>query len=344
MPVSSAAWGARSVQSEAILRANTERPVAYRVPTSNEMPPLDNVDSAAESDRSSAGERPVRVWETRVGGVGFTLFEFPPSGGVAALRPSLPNQAVLCCALQGALTLRIGEARSPLPPRRPVVVGDSMPVLVEATSAGWGIRVYARPRQPGKPGQSGAFRLRGSVPSQSPDGEVWTKLSPLADCLECAGRAIRLGARVPEEVEASLVSALNSAAWDCSRSRREASSGTLPKCVTEAERYIHSHLAQNVNMDDLVRATGASLRTLHASFRRHRGYSPMQYLRKQRMEQVRRELAEPTGGESVTSVALKWGFAHLGRFSAYYAKQFGESPSATLQKPRTPCPRSTFHD
>jgi transcriptional regulator GlxA family with amidase domain len=94
-------------------------------------------------------------------------------------------------------------------------------------------------------------------------------------------------------------------------------------------------VAESVSMGKLARFTGVSQRTLHEGFRKHRGYSPMQFLREQRMQRVRQELSEAAGETSVTEVALNWGFSHLGRFSLYYAERFGEKPSVTLAKGRS---------
>jgi len=38
------------------------------------------------------------------------------------------------------------------------------------------------------------------------------------------------------------------------------------------------------------------------------------------------ELVAPSESTTVTAVALNNGFFHLARFSAYYRKQFGETP------------------
>jgi transcriptional regulator GlxA family with amidase domain len=38
----------------------------------------------------------------------------------------------------------------------------------------------------------------------------------------------------------------------------------------------------------------------------------------------------------VTTVALRHGFTHLGRFSAYYQSAFGELPRTTLRRRRLP--------
>ena len=37
-------------------------------------------------------------------------------------------------------------------------------------------------------------------------------------------------------------------------------------------------------------------------------------------------------GESVTEIAMQWGFTHMGRFSIEYRRRFGESPSETLSR------------
>jgi AraC-like DNA-binding protein len=47
---------------------------------------------------------------------------------------------------------------------------------------------------------------------------------------------------------------------------------------------------------------------------------------------VREELkASGPDSVTVTQVAGRWGFVHLGRFASAYRRKFGESPSATLR-------------
>ena len=52
------------------------------------------------------------------------------------------------------------------------------------------------------------------------------------------------------------------------------------------------------------------------------------------MQVARDELLRVDGEVNVTAVALRHGFAHLGRFSAQYQAAFGEPPSATLRRGR----------
>jgi AraC family transcriptional regulator, ethanolamine operon transcriptional activator len=85
----------------------------------------------------------------------------------------------------------------------------------------------------------------------------------------------------------------------------------------------------------LCRHVGASPRKLNYCFQETLGLSPKNYLRAYRLNQVKREL-RAAGGLSaerglVQQVAAKWGFWHLGQFSADYKRQFSELPSQTLR-------------
>ncbi len=67
------------------------------------------------------------------------------------------------------------------------------------------------------------------------------------------------------------------------------------------------------------------------AFQRTVQVTPLAYLRSVRLERVREELLGAAGdGATVSGIARRWGFAHLGRFAALYADRFGEAPSATL--------------
>lgn len=106
---------------------------------------------------------------------------------------------------------------------------------------------------------------------------------------------------------------------------------SAPDCVTVIEDYIRAHVAEPLTLDDLIRVVGLSARTIQEAFRRHRGYSPMQFLRECRLSAAFEELSHPQGQTCVTSTALRWGFNHLGRFSTYFLRRFGKSPSTVLR-------------
>jgi AraC-like DNA-binding protein len=82
---------------------------------------------------------------------------------------------------------------------------------------------------------------------------------------------------------------------------------------------------------DLADVAGVSVRTLQAAFHGHVGMSPMEFLRDVRLERVHRELADSPVGATVSAVALRWGFGHLGRFAVAYRRKYGCLPSDTLR-------------
>ena len=75
------------------------------------------------------------------------------------------------------------------------------------------------------------------------------------------------------------------------------------------------------------------MRTVQNQFREKLHETPTEYLRNRRLERARAELADapPDSGVTVTDVAVRWGFHHLGRFATTYRARFGESPSHTLR-------------
>lgn len=74
------------------------------------------------------------------------------------------------------------------------------------------------------------------------------------------------------------------------------------------------------------------MRSLFAGYRKYRSTSPMQRLKEIRLAAVRAELSSPAPDTTVTQAALRWGFGHLGQFSASYQQRFDELPSATLKR------------
>lgn len=82
---------------------------------------------------------------------------------------------------------------------------------------------------------------------------------------------------------------------------------------------------------DICMALGVSERTLQYAFRDYVGMSPVAYLRVCRLNRVRAELASADpAGATVTQVAMRCGFLHLGRFAGDYKRLFGMTPSQTL--------------
>ncbi|SBS77840.1 Transcriptional regulator, AraC family [uncultured Mycobacterium sp.] len=103
--------------------------------------------------------------------------------------------------------------------------------------------------------------------------------------------------------------------------------------VQEAMNYVDDHLAERITMDAVARAVHMSVRSIQQGFREELGMAPMTFVRERRLERVHEELSDavPSDGVTVTSVAERWGFHHLGSFAVEYRKRWGEAPSETLR-------------
>ncbi len=100
--------------------------------------------------------------------------------------------------------------------------------------------------------------------------------------------------------------------------------------IMEAKR--HEPLA----LAEVCAETGVSVRTLQYAFRSYFGISPARYHTVRRLSGARDDLRQADPAEaSVTDIAFRWGFFHLGRFSLAYGKHFGELPSRTLGQRQT---------
>ncbi|ANQ85141.1 AraC family transcriptional regulator [Azoarcus olearius] len=106
-----------------------------------------------------------------------------------------------------------------------------------------------------------------------------------------------------------------------------------PAFVKRVERYIEDNAHEPLTIVDLAAHAGVSSRSLFAGFKRYRDTTPMLHLREVRLRRVREALLEGRPGQTtVTSEAMRWGFSHLGHFTAAYKRRFGESPSETLAR------------
>ena len=92
-----------------------------------------------------------------------------------------------------------------------------------------------------------------------------------------------------------------------------------------------SPIDSQLSVTGLARALCVSRRTLLSAFQDILGTPPSRYLLARQLHYARRALNKGTS-HTVTDAALSHGFEHLSRFSAHYARFFGELPSTTLKR------------
>lgn len=106
-----------------------------------------------------------------------------------------------------------------------------------------------------------------------------------------------------------------------------------PHYVKRVEEYIIAHADQPLTVGELAAHAGVSTSALFAGFREFRNTSPMAYLRSVRLQRAHDDLlAAAPCSETVTNIAMRWGFTHFGHFTANYKRKFGESPAETLRR------------
>lgn len=103
--------------------------------------------------------------------------------------------------------------------------------------------------------------------------------------------------------------------------------GDGARAVWRALAVMRDHLHDDLDLETISARVGLSARSLQLACRRMLDLSPIQLLRLERLARARSELLR--GSDPVTSVALRCGFGHLGRFSTDYRRLYGERPRDT---------------
>lgn len=101
--------------------------------------------------------------------------------------------------------------------------------------------------------------------------------------------------------------------------------------VQAVEQLMRERMADPLCLRDFYEAVPTSRRTLVYAFDELFGMPPMRFLRLQRLQAARRQLAAAMPeGTTVMATAQRCGFASASHFSRLYRRHFGESPAQTL--------------
>ena len=105
-----------------------------------------------------------------------------------------------------------------------------------------------------------------------------------------------------------------------------------PAAVRRAMEFMEEHAGEDIALADVAAAARIGARGLQLAFRRHHGTTPLEHLRRIRLERAHRDLvAGNPVDDTVGAIATRWGFPHHGNFSAAYLRTYGHSPSITLR-------------
>lgn len=104
----------------------------------------------------------------------------------------------------------------------------------------------------------------------------------------------------------------------------------------DIERYIEGNLKRDICVEELAQEAKMSRRSLYMLFDKYARTTPKNFIRQKKLEAVYNALINPACHvANITTLALDYGFTHLGRFSEIYREAFGILPSDTLKKRQT---------
>ena len=110
------------------------------------------------------------------------------------------------------------------------------------------------------------------------------------------------------------------------------SSAAQPQTLRRAIVFIHENAHRDIGLSDIAAAINVTPRSVQYMFRRHLGTTPLEYLRRVRLDRAHRDLqAADPAVDTVMAIAGRWQFGHPGRFSIAYKEAFGTPPSRTLR-------------
>lgn len=98
--------------------------------------------------------------------------------------------------------------------------------------------------------------------------------------------------------------------------------------------WIEAHLDQPLSLSDLEQQAECSRRTLQYQFRRRFGCTPMQWVRRQRLNKALRLLQTTEAQHTIAAVARRCGYSNLSAFSRDFKALHHKRPSEVLRHQR----------
>lgn len=101
--------------------------------------------------------------------------------------------------------------------------------------------------------------------------------------------------------------------------------------ISKAMNFIENHLDESIQVDNLAELAGMSSSVFHRSFKETTGDSPLQYIKKMRLNQAKYLMVYQS--QSATQAALNVGYESPNQFSREFKRYFGVTPSQAKKLP-----------
>lgn len=183
--------------------------------------------------------------------------------------------------------------------------------------------------------QKGALKLDSSIDVRTGVGRSWVRLAQFLLQEAQVGGSLARTPLVAASMEDALLRGLLASVGQRYLDEAPASrSQSVPHhAVRAAVEFIEDHPADAITTSEIARHCNLSLRAVQDGFARYLGVSPLQYLRHVRLHRAHLDLLAADPFETtVSTIAHRWGFTHLGRFAAAHTAEFSEAPSVSLRR------------
>lgn len=135
------------------------------------------------------------------------------------------------------------------------------------------------------------------------------------------------------QVEEMLVAMILENQWGTHSQALAEGRSALPRCLALAVEYMRANMAEPLTLPMIANQARTSIRNLNVAFRKFYDHSPMEYLKRLRLEHAYATLKRASAQDTrITSVAMDCGFRHMGRFAHEYYQRFGEYPHESFRK------------
>ncbi len=118
------------------------------------------------------------------------------------------------------------------------------------------------------------------------------------------------------------------------RTRATEQQRTKASIIDELLNWIRDNLDRPIHLCDLEERSGYSQRSLRNVFQERFNCGPTHWIRTQRLEAARQRLLDPARNDTVSSVAMAYGYQHLSQFSRDFQSTYRIKPSDLLREGR----------
>lgn len=270
---------------------------------------------------------------------GRTVSEWPGLRFFRATEPTSPDPSVyapsICIVAQGAKEARIGSTGFRYDPFQYLVCGTHMPVRAHIVEASAETPYLSLALEVGISDVRDLLVEMDSSPQY--ENSPALRVSPIdAQFLDAVLRFLTiirnpmdrkiLGRNAQREI---IYLALQRDQGNLLRLAVESETSRIPG-VARALRYMNSHAHEHLDVATLARFAGMSSSSLHQAFKRATTLTPIQYLKRIRLDEARRLMLDE--GCDAAEASFRVGYASPSQFSREFKRLFGMPPRQYLAR------------